>query len=64
MIQKISTASQVQTDSAKEVVKEMDQIASVVHMNSATAQQSAAAAEELTSQANMLNEMVKQFKLK
>jgi len=33
-------------------------------MNSATAQQSAAAAEELTSQANMLNEMVRQFKLK
>lgn len=64
MIQQISTASQVQTDSAKDVVKEMDQIASVVHMNSATAQQSAAAAEELTSQANMLNEMVKQFKLK
>jgi methyl-accepting chemotaxis protein len=64
VIRKISEASQEQTDSAKEVAKETDQIAAVVQTNSATAEESAAASEELTSQATMLNEMVKQFKLK
>lgn len=41
----------------------LDQISSVVQTNSATSQESAAASEELSSQAQLLNDLVGQFKL-
>lgn len=41
----------------------VDQISNVVQNNSATSEQSAAASEELSSQANMLKELVKSFSL-
>jgi methyl-accepting chemotaxis protein len=42
----------------------MGQISDVVQANSATAEESAAAAEELSAQANMLENILSQFKLK
>ena len=42
----------------------IDQISSVVQANSATAEQSAAASEELTGQANKMNELVERFQLR
>ncbi|MBQ6985599.1 MAG: methyl-accepting chemotaxis protein, partial [Oscillibacter sp.] len=41
-----------------------DQISSVVQTNSATAEQSAAASEELSGQSNMLKKLVSQFTLR
>ena len=41
----------------------MSQISSVVQTNSATAEESAAASEELNSQAKVLNGLVGKFKL-
>ena len=45
------------------VVLGVGQVAQVVQSNSATAEESAAASEELSSQAEMLKEMVSKFKL-
>lgn len=41
----------------------LDQISSVVQTNSATSEESAAASEELSSQAQLLNQLVSQFRL-
>ena len=42
----------------------LDQISSVVQSNTATAEQSAAASEELSGQANVLQDLVSKFQLK
>ncbi|MCI8453108.1 MAG: hypothetical protein HFE84_00615, partial [Lachnospiraceae bacterium] len=42
----------------------IDQISSVVQTNSATAQESAAASEELSSQSQLMKKLVGRFKLK
>ncbi|MGN0711332.1 MAG: methyl-accepting chemotaxis protein [Anaerovoracaceae bacterium] len=47
-----------------QVTQGLDEISHVVQTNSATAQESAATCEELNGQAEMLKEMVDQFKLK
>jgi methyl-accepting chemotaxis protein len=39
-------------------------VAQVVQQNSATSEESAAAAEEMSSQSNMLEELIQQFKIK
>ena len=41
----------------------MKQISDVVQVNSATAEESAAASEELSNQANVLKDMLNRFKL-
>ena len=41
----------------------LDQISSVVQTNSATSEESAAASEELSSQAQVLKDLVSQFRL-
>ncbi|MEG1909043.1 MAG: methyl-accepting chemotaxis protein, partial [Oscillospiraceae bacterium] len=61
---KISTASNEQAASVAQVTVGIDQISAVVQTNSATAEQSAAASEELSGQANMLKELVSKFILK
>lgn len=63
-IGEISEGSKHQAESAKQVSLGIDQISSVIQTNSATAQQSAAASEELSSQAAMLKNLVSTFKLK
>ena len=47
-----------------EVTQDVERISSVVQTNSATSEESAASAEELSSQAKMLNHLVGKFKLR
>jgi len=59
----ISEDTEEQSKSVAQVSVGIDQISSVVQTNSATAEQSAAASEELSAQANVLKELVGQFQL-
>lgn len=60
-IQQISIASNEQASSVVQVSNGVEEISSVVQTNSATAQQSAAASEELLGQAQLLQELVSKF---
>ena len=62
-IDQISSASKDQSDAVRQVTLGIDQIPSVVHTNSATAEESAAASEELSGQAQILKNLVGQFRL-
>ena len=53
-----------QTAAITQVTDGIDQISSVVQTNSATSEQCAAASEELSSQANLLKNLMRSFKLK
>lgn len=63
-VNKISIASSEQAQSIGQVTVGVDQISSVVQTNSATAEESAAASEELSGQATILKELVGKFNLK
>lgn len=62
-IGQISNVSEEQATNMHQIVSGMEQISSVVQTNSATAEQSSAASEELSSQANLLKELVDKFQL-
>jgi len=64
IIGQISEASSAQAHSISQVTLGIDQISNVVQTNSATAQESAAASEELSSQSQMMKNLVNKFKLK
>ena len=64
LVHKISKASQEQAASLEQVTQGIDQISSVVQTNSATSEESAAASEEMSGQAQMLKNLVKQFKIR
>ena len=64
LIEKISSASSKDLEGITSLNQGLQQISSVVQSNSATAEQSAAASEELTGQANKMNELVERFRLK
>lgn len=64
LLMEISKASQEQASSISQVTQGIDQISSVVHTNSATSEESAATSEELSSQAQILMDMVNQFKIR
>ena len=59
----ISQASAAQADSVNQITVGIDQISSVIQTNSATAEQSAAASEEMASQAQMLKRLCGEFSL-
>ena len=59
----ISDATRQQTHDVAQVSVGIDQISSVVQTNSATAEESAAASEQLSGQANLLKELVGRFTL-
>lgn len=63
MMDAIARASKGQAEAISQITLGIDQISSVVQTNSATAQQSAAASEELFSQAQILKDLVKNFRL-
>lgn len=63
MIEAIAKAANEQSCSLSQVTLGIDQISSVVQTNSATAEESAAASEELSGQAQMLKNLVEQFRL-
>jgi methyl-accepting chemotaxis protein len=60
----IAIASNEQASGITQVNQGIDQIAQVTQTNTATAEQSAAASEELVSQAEILKGMIQKFKLK
>jgi len=63
-VEKISAASQSQSEAISQVSEGVDQISSVIQNTSATAQQSAATSQELSGQAQILRELIGRFKLK
>ncbi|MBS5145219.1 MAG: methyl-accepting chemotaxis protein [Butyricicoccus pullicaecorum] len=63
IINHISVASVAQAEDIQQITTAVDQISSVVQNNSATSEQSAAASQELSSQAALMNELVSQFRL-
>lgn len=64
LVDMIADASNNQSNSISQVTVGMDQISSVVQTNSATAEESAAASQELAGQARMMKDLVSRFKLK
>ena len=54
---------QQQAAAANQISLGIEEVATVVHMNSATSEESAAASEELSSKANVLRDLASQFKL-
>ena len=62
-VDKIDAAAQHQAGSIAQVTQEIGQISCVVQNNSATSEESAAASEELSGQAQMLKELVGRFKI-
>lgn len=63
-IDMISDASKQQADSILQVTRNVESISDVVQNNSATAEESAAASEELSNQAKMLMEQVGRFHIR
>lgn len=61
-IEQISADSNHQSDAIGQVIQGVEQISNVVQTNSVTAEQSAAASEELSGQAQTLKELVGRFK--
>ena len=64
IIEQISAASSDQADSIAQLTVGIDQISNVVQTNSATAEESAAASEELSSQSQIMKSLVGRFQLK
>ncbi|MCL2084477.1 MAG: methyl-accepting chemotaxis protein, partial [Oscillospiraceae bacterium] len=60
----IAKSSEEQTAGITQINKGIDQVAQVIQQNSATAEESAAASEQMSGQANMLEELISRFKLK
>ncbi|NCB52777.1 MAG: methyl-accepting chemotaxis protein, partial [Clostridia bacterium] len=63
LVSDISNAAGAQSLGIRQVLTGIEQISGVVQMNSATAEESAAASQELSSQANMLRDLVMKFVL-
>ena len=64
LINGIADSTQQQDANAEEITRGIDQISTVVQVNVATAEESAAASEELSGQASMLRELVARFRLR
>lgn len=63
-IQEINRSSAEQAQAIVQITQGVDQVSMVVQTNSATAQQSAAASEELFGQSEMLHQEIRKFKLR
>jgi len=64
LVESIARASNDQASEIAQITMGLDQVSQVVQTNSATAEESAAASQELSGQAEILKEMVGAFKLK
>ncbi|MDE6221501.1 MAG: methyl-accepting chemotaxis protein, partial [Lachnospiraceae bacterium] len=64
IIGQISEASNDQAYSVSQIMIGIDQISNVVQTNSATAEESAATSQELSSQSQLMKRLVEKFKLK
>ena len=58
-----AAAVENEAGSLSQITEGINQIAAVVHTNSATSEESAAASEELSSQARLLQELIQGFEL-
>ena len=63
-VQEITKAAEEESEAIAQVTEGIDQISSVVQTNSATSEESAAASEELSSQAALMKELLSRFKLR
>ncbi len=63
-ISSISDTSKTQAEAVSQVTAGIDQISSVIQTNSATAQESAAASQQLSAQAVLLHKVVGEFKIR
>lgn len=61
---KITAASADAADSITQIVQGFDQISSVVHMNSSTSEETAAASEQLAAQAGYCKSLISKFRFK
>ena len=61
-ISEIANASEAQAEATAQITEGINQIAGVVESNSATSEESAAASQELSMQADMLKELVGKFR--
>jgi methyl-accepting chemotaxis protein len=64
IVEEIAASSEVQSDGIMQINNGIDQVAKVVQQNSAMAEQSAAASQELSGQSEILKQLLDQFKLK
>jgi methyl-accepting chemotaxis sensory transducer len=64
LVREIAETSNDQATNITQINLGVDQVSHVVQGNTATAEQSAAASEELSSQSQLLKEMISRFKLK
>lgn len=64
IIGQISEASSTQADAIAQIMTGIDQISSVVQTNAATAEESAAASEEMSTQSQLMKGLAARFKLK
>ena len=64
LVADIARFSEEQTQGIRQINTGIDQVAGVVQQNSATAEESAAASEEMSTQSSTLQELLAQFKLK
>lgn len=64
LIEEIAQNSQEQSNAISQINLGIEQISSIVQDNAATSEESAAASEELSNQANVLKELISEFKLR
>jgi methyl-accepting chemotaxis protein len=64
IVTKIAESSQEQAGGIANIDEGISQVAQVIQQNSATAEQSAAASQEMSSQAHVLQEMIARFRIK
>ena len=64
IVTQIARSSEEQVSAINQINIGIDQVSQVIQQNSATAEQSAAASEEMSGQAAVLQELVRRFKLK
>ena len=64
LVVEIARSSEEQAHSIHQINAGVDQVAQVVQLNSATAEESAAASDEMSTQSVMLQDLISQFKLR
>lgn len=64
LVAEIARSTDEESEGISQINKGIDQVAQVIQMNSATSEESAAAAEEMNKQAVVLKQLVERFKLK
>jgi methyl-accepting chemotaxis protein len=63
LMQSVTEAVESQTTAIAQITEGIDQISAVVQTNSATSEECAAASEELSSQANIMHQMMSEFRI-